>query len=286
LYARRTIIAATHGISQDRWVSNKRPPAVAGSFYPADADELRRQLEGFLATAREGTAAGDVGVPRALIGPHAGTVYSGPVAASGYVRVARGRGMLRRVLLLGPAHRVAFDGLAASTAEAFVTPLGEVGVDQAATSALCATLPQVRPLDEAHRREHSLELHLVFLQLVLDDFALLPLAVGDASAEEVAEVIEHVWDGPDVLVVASTDLSHFHDYATARRIDGETTAMIERLDHEAIDGRRACGAGPVRGLLLAARRRGYAVETLDVRSSGDTAGPRSEVVGYGSYVIA
>jgi len=252
---------------------------VAGSFYPADPHELRRLLERYLHAAPA-----DATAPRAMIAPHAGYVFSGPVAASGYARLLRSGHHYRRIVLLGPAHRVAFRGLAATSASAFATPLGNVAVDREAIEAI-TDLPQVQVLDEAHRLEHSLEVHLPFLQLTLDDFSVVPLVVGDASAEEVCEVIEALWSGPDTLVIVSSDLSHYHDYETATRLDSETTRQIEALDHQGIAFDQACGRNPVSGLLLFAQRHGLKATTLDQRNSGDTAGPRDQVVGYGTYVF-
>jgi hypothetical protein len=219
-----------------------------------------------------------------MVAPHAGTIYSGPVAASAYVRLRPVRDRVRRVVLLGPAHRVALRGLGATSADVWETPLGDVPIDRAAIDAL-ADLPQVRVNDEAHRREHSLEIHLPFLQCVLASFALVPLVVGAAAPDEVAAVLERLWGGDETLVVISSDLSHFHDYATAQRLDRATSERIEALDFEHIDGEGACGVMPLRGLLLLARQRGLELATIDLRSSGDTAGPRREVVGYGSYVV-
>jgi hypothetical protein len=179
---------------------------------------------------------------------------------------------------------VALRGLGATSADVWETPLGDVPIDRAAIDAL-ADLPQVRVNDEAHRREHSLEIHLPFLQCVLASFALVPLVVGAAAPDEVAAVLGRLWGGDETLVVISSDLSHFHDYATAQRLDRATSERIEALDFEHIDGEGACGVMPLRGLLLLARQRGLELATIDLRSSGDTAGPRREVVGYGSYVV-
>ncbi len=241
--------------------------------------QLRGEVDNYLGTvAYEGPA------PKALIAPHAGYVYSGAVAASAYARLRAVRDRIRRVVLLGPAHRVPFRGLAASSAQVFETPLGAVELDQDALAAL-ADLPQVRVLDEAHRREHSLEVQLPFLQMALTQFSLVPLVVGDASAEDVAEVLERLWGGPETLVVVSSDLSHYHDYETARVRDGKTTAAIEALRDDVIGYDDACGRNPVNGLLHAAKGHGLHAHTVDLRNSGDTAGPRDQVVGYGAYVF-
>lgn len=256
-----------------------RQPAVAGMFYPDDPRVLRSMIDEFLRTAKS-----DGGAPKALIAPHAGYVYSGPIAASAYARLASVRDTVRRVVLLGPSHRVPFHGLAASSASQFLTPLGPVPVDQEAYNQIL-DLPQVRVLDEAHALEHSLEVHLPFLQEVLHDFAVVPLVVGEASASEVDEVLERLWGGPETLIVVSSDLSHYHDYATARAMDSRTSKAIEALHPQAIDYDQACGRAPMNGLLEAARKHGLRVHTVDLRNSGDTAGPRDQVVGYGAYVF-
>ncbi len=256
-----------------------REPAVAGLFYPADRAQLQRAVSDLLegATAR-------LEPPKALIVPHAGYVYSGPVAASGYALLAPVRKQIRHVVLLGPAHRVAFDGVATSGAEAFQTPLGAVPIDSSAVSALLE-LPCCHQVDQAHELEHSLEVHLPFLQQVLESFDLIPLLVGDAEPEAVAAVLEQLWDGPETLIVISSDLSHYHDYATAQAMDGETSRAIEALDPARIGYGQACGRNPVNGLLQIARDRGLTVTTVDLRNSGDTSGTRDSVVGYGTYAF-
>ncbi len=261
-------------------MSTIRAPAVAGMFYPDDPEELRATIQRYLQDAEA-----DGPPPKAIIAPHAGYIYSGPVAASAYARVALGSERFRRVILLGPAHRIAFRGLAASHADAFATPLGMVPVDTATVTRLVEKFPQVRYLDEAHALEHSLEVHLPFLQIVLDDFTIVPLVVGDAGAVEVDEVLEATWDGPETLFVISSDLSHYHDYDTARHLDEQTSRAIVALRPEEIGYEDACGRNPVSGLLQAARNRGLQARLLDLRNSGDTAGPRDQVVGYGAYVF-
>ena len=261
-----------------------RAPAVAGTFYPADPRSLASALRGYLDAAREARREGSGPAPKALIAPHAGYVYSGPVAASAYVEIEALRDVVERVVLLGPSHRVPLRGIAASTAEVFVTPLGEVPVDQAAIDSI-AHLPQVKRLDAPHEWEHSLEVHLPFLQCVLGGFRLVPLSVGEATPDGVAEVLEVLWGGRETLLVVSSDLSHYYDYETARRLDARTTRAIEELRPEGLDEESACGRVPARGLLVAAKRHGLRARTVDLRNSGDTAGPRDEVVGYGSYVF-
>jgi AmmeMemoRadiSam system protein B len=258
---------------------NIRQPAVAGMFYPGDPGELHHQVQDYL---REAVAAPRS--PKAIIAPHAGYAYSGPVAASAYASLAPRRKQIRRVVLLGPSHRVPLDGMAVSSADFFATPLGEIAIDQEAVQHLL-TLPQVRVMDAAHQLEHSLEVQLPFLQEILEDFRLVPVVVGDSTPDEVAEVMELLWGGPETLLVISSDLSHYQDYETARRMDRATSDAIEALAPQRIHYDDACGRNPVNGLLLAARRRGLRASTLDLRNSGDTAGPRDRVVGYGAYVF-
>jgi len=260
-------------------MSSVREPAVAGMFYPDDPVLLRRMIRDFLGEAHTAEPA-----PKALIAPHAGYVYSGPIAASAYARLANARGRIHRVILLGPAHRVAFRGLAVSSAEEFLTPLGPVAIDREAIARITG-LPQVRLLDQAHALEHSLEVHLPFLQEVLDEFTLVPLVVGEASAEDVDEVLELLWGGPETAIVISSDLSHYHDYDTARAMDARTSKAIEALREQDLEYDMACGRNPVSGLLAAARKHGLHAHTIDLRNSGDTAGPRDQVVGYGAYVF-
>ncbi len=263
-------------------MASVRQPAVAGSFYPDDPEELDRAVQLCLDAAA--TEASEP-APKAVIAPHAGYGYSGPVAGSVYARVARAAKTIKRVVLLGPAHRVPLEGLAASSAESFLTPLGAVPLDREAIERILP-LPQVQLLDAAHASEHSLEVQLPFLQRVLGDFSLVPLAVGDASPEEVAEVLEELWGGAETLILISSDLSHYHDYQTARGLDADTTHAIEELAPERLGVESACGRVVVQGLLVVAKRRGLRARSVDLRNSGDTAGPRDRVVGYGAYVFA
>jgi len=261
-------------------MSSIRDAAVAGSFYPRDARELSRQVRKFLDAAPTG-----VGVPKAIIAPHAGYVYSGPVAGSAYANIVALRERVTRVVLLGPAHRVWVRGIAASTKASFRTPLGGVALDQGRIRGLVSELPYVQFCDEAHADEHSLEVHLPFLQETLERFTLLPFAVGDATAEQVETVLERLWGGAETLIVVSSDLSHFHDYATARRLDRATSDAIEQLDPDRIEFEHACGRVPVSGLLRIAAQRRLQASTVDLRNSGDTAGPHDQVVGYGAYLF-
>ncbi|MFN3920118.1 MAG: AmmeMemoRadiSam system protein B [Methylohalobius sp.] len=254
-----------------------RYPAVAGLFYPDDAVELEEMLRQFLAAAKAHES-----VPKAIIVPHAGYVYSGPVAASAYRLLIPAKDKIKRVVLVGPAHRVAFRGLALPSVDAFVTPLGRVAVDREAIAQI-VDLPGVLQFDAAHAPEYGLEVQLPFLQEVLEDFKLVPIVVGAAKPEEVAEVLDRLWDGPETLIVVSSDLSHYLDYQTAKRVDSATSRAIEKLDPFGIPADSACGAIPISGLLRAARKHGLTAKTLDLRNSGDTNGPRDQVVGYGAY---
>jgi len=260
-----------------------RRPAVAGTFYPADPAALRGAVDRLLAgvAAPPGPAPDAPAAPKALIVPHAGYVYSGATAATAYARLARAAAGIRRVVLLGPAHRLPFSGLALPGARQFATPLGTVAVDADAV-AIARELPQVVEIPLAHAGEHSLEVQLPFLQRVLPEFTLLPLVVGDATGAMVAGVLDALWGGPETLIVVSSDLSHYHAYREACALDEATAARIlafsPDLDHE-----QACGATPINGLLLAARRRGLRVELIDLRNSGDTAGDRHRVVGYAAF---
>jgi len=257
-----------------------RQPAVAGLFYPADPNTLRDEVQSMMDAAAPAALA----EVKALVVPHAGYQYSGPIAASAYVQLAPLAARIRRVVLFGPAHRVYFRGIAYPDAERLLTPLGSVTLDGEALGAL-ADLPQVQRMDRAFTGEHCLEVQLPFLQTLLPDFRVAPLLVGDSSPEAVAEVMERLWGGPETLILVSSDLSHYLDYETARRTDLRTTRAIERLDPEALDHHSACGCTPLCGLLLQARRLGLEERTLDLRNSGDTAGSRDQVVGYGAYAF-
>ena len=257
-----------------------RPPAVAGMFYPADADALARDIQAYMAGAPTAKAE----APKALIVPHAGYIYSGAVAARAYALLSPARQAIRRVVLLGPAHRVPIRGLALPVAEAFATPLGSVPIDEEGARAALA-LPQVSASDVAHSLEHSLEVQVPFLQTVLDDFTLLPFAVGAATPAQVAEVLDLLWGGPETLILISSDLSHFHDYALAQGIDRNTAAEILALE-PGLDHEQACGATPINGLLEVARRRNLRPTLLDLRNSGDTAGDKSRVVGYAAFAFS
>ncbi|MGY8991145.1 MAG: AmmeMemoRadiSam system protein B [Rhodospirillales bacterium] len=262
-----------------------RPPAVAGTFYPGSSLELASTVRRLLEDA--GDNAGDeIGpIPKAIIAPHAGYIYSGPIAASVYARLKPLHGKIKRVVLLGPCHRVAVQGLALSSADSFETPLGMVPIDKEASQAISG-MPNVRIFDASHAEEHSLEVNLPFLQEVLGSFKLVPIAVGNAEPKDVAAVIDRLWGGPETLIVVSSDLSHFLDYETANQLDRKTCQAIEAFDHAQIGRDQACGRIPVGGLLELAKRRNLSITTLDVRNSGDTAGSRDRVVGYGAWMFA
>ena len=260
----------------------RRAAAVAGAFYPAQPLALQAEVNRLLAEAGSKIRALD-SPPKALIVPHAGYVYSGATAALAYAHVATLRQQVRRVVLLGPVHRVAVHGLVLAGADAFSSPLGEVGIDAPAAAALSG-LRQVSTHPAAHALEHSLEVQLPFLQTVLDDFSLVPLAVGDASADEVAEVLETLWGGPETLIVISSDLSHFLPYNQAQVIDGQTVQAILRGDGS-LTHQQACGGTPINGLLLAARRHGLQPHLLGLCNSGDTAGDKQRVVGYAALAF-
>lgn len=264
-------------------METERPPAVAGLFYPDDPAVLERTVKRYLA-ATESERLAETALPKAIIVPHAGYVYSGPIAATVYARLRPLKGKIRRVVLIGPAHLVAVRGLAAPQAKAFKTPLGTLPVDEEALARI-AKLPQVVLMDEPHRREHCLEVQLPFLIETLGNVAIVPLVAGNATGEEVEAIIDALWDGPETLIIISSDLSHYHDYLTAQRMDKATSAAIEALDERAIGWEHACGRIPIAGLLRVARRRGLKARLIDLRNSGDTAGPRDEVVGYGAYVF-
>jgi len=268
-------------------MSEIRPAAVAGMFYPDNETSLKGMVQQFLAQA---TSSGPA--PRAIIAPHAGYIYSGPIAANAYHLLENSSQNINRVVLLGPSHRVPLLGLAATSASSFATPLGLVEVDQDKIKKL-TKLRQVKLMDEAHSMEHSLEVQLPFLQTILTNFKLIPLVVGDASARKVCEVLELACQGPiqdqiqdqQTLIVISSDLSHYHDYATANKLDTQTSQAIENLDGNKIGYEDACGRTAVNGLLMYASTHSLKAEIIDQRNSGDTAGDKEQVVGYGAYAF-
>ena len=260
--------------------SSVRAPQVSGVFYPAGDNELADMVERCLARGRHSP----VPDPKIIVAPHAGYVFSGEVAATVFKPVAAHRSRIRRVVVIAPAHRVGFKGLATTSADAWATPLGTVPVDWEALRSLM-TLPGFRVFDDAFQQEHSLEVHVPFLQRVLDDFTLVPILLGDADPAEVSRALELVWGGPETLISVSSDLSHFHDYDTARGMDLATSRRIELMKPQEIDGRGACGHRALAGALDQARKRDLRVTALDVRNSGDTRGGKERVVGYGAYAM-
>ena len=260
-----------------------RPPAVAGSFYPGQVDVLRDDLASCLAVTPAPQLVDATGQLKALIVPHAGYIYSGGTAGHAYALLAPLAGRIRRVVLLGPCHRVSVRGLAAPTVKAFATPLGSVPLDRGAIDAL-ADLPQVVASDAAHAQEHSLEVQLPFLQTVLGEFDLVPLAVGQTGAAEVAQVLDRLWGGAETLIVISSDLSHFHTYGEAQKIDHATATQILALE-QLTSFEQACGALPINGLIAVARRRGLTIRRVAQCNSGDTAGDKARVVGYAAFAL-
>ena len=257
-----------------------RPPAVAGLFYPGQGAELRSAVDALLVSATTDTADGTL---KLLVVPHAGYAYSGRIAAAAYSLLAARRHAIRRVVLLGPTHRVAVRGIAIPSVEAFATPLGLVPVDRATVGHL-AGLAGVLVSDAAHATEHSLEVQLPFLQTVLDDFTLVPLAVGNVADADVTRVLEELWDGDETVVIISSDLSHYHSYRSAQVSDrgavDRILALASGLNHD-----QACGATPINGALAIARARGLRPRLLAMCNSGDTSGDRDRVVGYCSIAM-
>jgi MEMO1 family protein len=256
-----------------------REPAVAGIFYPANPQQLRLMLNKYLQGVLK-----DEKAPKAIIVPHAGYIYSGSIAASAYARLVKAKDQITRVIIIGPSHRVGFRGLAISRANFFTTPLGDIPVDQTALETI-AQFPFVEYVEQAHTFEHSLEVQLPFLQETLTDFKIVPIVAGEATPEQVAQVIDALWGGDETLIVISSDLSHYHDYATAKKLDKLTSERIEKRQYELIDSDCACGKVAVNGLLKLAREKSLSIKTIDLRNSGDTAGDKFRVVGYGAYVI-
>ena len=264
-----------------------RPPAVAGTFYPADADLLRSEIDGLLDAAFKSEHGQGDAIPKAIIVPHAGLLFSGSLAALGFATVRALKDAVKRIVIVGPAHRMAFQGIALAKADGFATPLGTVKCDLAGLQT-ALSWPQVQILDDAHRQEHGLEIELPFIQRLFgedSDIGIVPLLVSRCGARQVHELIEALWGGPETLIVISSDLSHFHDYETARHMDNRTRDMIERFDAEGIDSNDACGALPVAGMLMSARKRGMRIKTLGMANSGDVTGDKSRVVGYGAWAI-
>ncbi len=258
-----------------------RPAAVAGLFYPADPHELRTSIERLLTSA----APLEISIrPTMVIVPHAGYVYSGPTAASAYRLLEAATDGARRVVLVGPSHFARFAGLATPGIDALVTPLGPVPVDRELTSTAEALIV-VAPDPAAHAREHSLEVQLPFLQVVLGEFTTLALATGDVAPEAVTDVLDQTIGAPGVIGVISSDLSHYLDYETACRRDAHTAEAITGLRPQDLTADDACGRTAVQAALLLAQRRGWSCRLLALGNSGDTVGSMGRVVGYGAFAI-
>jgi len=257
-----------------------RPAAVAGLFYSADPDQLRSDVLHYLQQAK---ASSDF-TPKAIIAPHAGYIYSGPVAASAYKLLQPVKHLIKQVILLGPSHRVAFRGIATPDADYFSTPLGKIKINRLLCEQI-ESLDFVQANATAHAQEHSLEVQLPFLQNILDDFELTPLVVGDCDAQDVAHLLDLLWGGNDTLIVISSDLSHYHNYLSAQQLDRKTSLAIENCQPEKISYEDACGRSPLNGLLTLAKQKHLDIDTVDLRNSGDTAGDKERVVGYGAYVV-
>ena len=260
--------------------NTSRPPAVAGLFYPDDERELRDVVSGYL---RQHSSAASAAPPKALIVPHAGYIYSGGVAAAAYATVASLRQIVRRIVLIGPSHRVYLRGMAVPAATSFATPLGRIAIDDELKSLLLQP-GDVIEADAPHAQEHSLEVQLPFLQLLFDDFTLLPLVLGSIAPEHVAAALAKVWGDAATLVLVSSDLSHYHTYTQARQIDASTSAAILRRE-TTLAGEQACGAVGINGLLYLAGQRQLPVAEIARCNSGDTAGDRARVVGYGAFAV-
>lgn len=259
-----------------------RPPAVAGMFYPAEPTRLQEMVQRFLQTAV--TPLHPTPPPKAIIAPHAGYIYSGPIAGSAFHPWLGQMAGVQRIVLIGPAHTMAVRGVVGVSAHSFRTPLGNVSVDQASMERI-RPLPFVTLDDEAHTREHGLEVMLPFLQTLAPHCAIVPLLTGSTTGEEVAQLLESLWGGPETRILISSDLSHYYNYATARQLDAATAVAIEKLQPEMVGRESACGRLAIQGLLHLALSGGLHAQTADLRNSGDTAGTKDRVVGYGAFLF-
>ncbi len=262
-------------------MENIRPPAVAGMFYPENPITLKDMIEHDLVQAMSTSV---ISAPKVLIVPHAGYIYSGSIAASAFALLEPYRHQIKRVIIIGPSHRVGFNGVAISSADAFDTPLGAIPIDKSAQAKL-SEVAGVHIFDEAHVAEHSLEVQLPFLQIMLDKFSIVPIVAGDASPQLISKIIETLWGESETLIVISSDLSHYHQYQTAQQLDKITSQAILALDVNTVDSQHACGCVGIKGLLTFALRHPLKASILDVRNSGDTAGSKDRVVGYGAYLF-
>ncbi len=258
-----------------------RPPAVAGMFYPKNPYVLSNMIEQNLAQA---TSTSVATIPKVLIVPHAGYIYSGSIAASAFALLEPYRQLINRVVIIGPSHRVGFNGVAISSVDDFSTPLGSIPIDKEAQAKL-SEIAGVHVIDEAHAAEHSLEVQLPFLQFILDQFTIVPIVAGDANPQLIAKIIENLWGGSETLIIISSDLSHYHQYQTAQQLDQTTSHAILGLDVNTVDSQHACGCVGIRGLLTFAQCHPLEASVLDLRNSGDTAGSKDSVVGYGAFLF-
>jgi len=257
--------------------------SVDGLFYPRDPQQLETDILGYLQSAL--TAPDETRTPKAIVVPHAGYVYSGEIAAAAYAAISDRRAAITRVVILAPSHRIPFQGVAYSEADYFRTPLGDIPVDTDSTENLIR-LDSTIKLEVAFDGEHSLEVQLPFLQVVLDKFSIVPLVVGSIPPQVLSTTIETLWGGDETLLVVSSDLSHFHDYQTARQQDARTSKAIIELAYEKLSHDDACGYTPLAGVLNLARRKKMTATAVDTRNSGDTAGDKARVVGYGAYLLS
>lgn len=253
-------------------------PNVAGKFYPAEPEILKQDILEMLQNATDKVL---LQIPKAIIAPHAGYIYSGPIAASAYACLIKAKKQISRVVILAPAHQYSVNGIATTGANTYITPLGSIPIDQ--ESITNVHLPYLRIIEEAFTLEHAIEVHLPFLQLTLENFSLIPLLVGSATTEQVEKILEKLWGKSETLIVISSDLSHYYPYSFAQKLDKETAAAIIRLDPEGFSSEQACGATAIKGLLTVAAKKKMHVSKLDLRNSGDTAGPKDQVVGYGAF---
>lgn len=262
-------------------IASIRPAAAAGHFYPSDAELLRTQVSEMLAASMPAEELATP--PKAVIVPHAGYMYSGPIAANAYSTLQSLRGRIRRVVLLGPPHRLAVRGFVLPSVQGFSTPLGVVPIDVSSRS-LLQGLPDGHVDDRPHAEEHCLEVQLPFLQTLLDSFEIVPVLVGQCCTGSVADLLDLLWGGPETLIVVSSDLSHYLSYEDSRALDRSTARQLLELN-PCLQAEQCCGAHAVNGLLTLASRRGLEPYLLDLRSSGDTAGDRCRVVGYASIAF-
>jgi len=266
-----------------------RHPAVASMFYPGKPADLLNSVRKYLsdADAEQSTVKfkNDENSVRALIVPHAGYIYSGKIAASAYQLLQRNKYHFKRVLLLGPAHRLCLQGAAFPNEEVFETPLGSIILDKTRMKKLAAEFSWISFNEKAHAEEHSLEVQLPFLQETIADFELLPLVVGEMDSLQIAEMIQQFSTDLETLIVISTDLSHFHNYQTAYEKDALTANAIELLEPQKISSEDACGVYPLRGALVAALQNKWKIHRMGLCNSGDTTGDYGRVVGYGAWAL-